>query len=118
MRSADGALETFEKKPDWFVEVHRGAGLEEHGGSVGRVLSYFADSYRCYIAKQTTANDYAEWNGFELLKESDLRRSLLPCSNGRIIERRASIRGARAPTSVRMKKCPASASAAMPSEDT
>jgi FkbM family methyltransferase len=68
----DGAAETFEKKPDWFVEVHRGAGLEEHGGSVGRVLSYFADSYRCYIAKQTTANDYTEWNGFELLKESDL----------------------------------------------
>jgi FkbM family methyltransferase len=68
----DGATQTFENKPDWFVEVHRGAGLEECGGSVDRVLSYFADSYQCYIAKQTTANDYADWNGFELLKEFDL----------------------------------------------
>jgi FkbM family methyltransferase len=68
----DGASKTFEKKPDWFVEVHRGAGLEERGGSVDRVLSYFGDGYRCYVAKQTTANDYAHWHGFELLKESDL----------------------------------------------
>jgi FkbM family methyltransferase len=68
----DGATQTFQRKPDWFVEVHRGAGLEDRGGSVDRVLSYFADSYQCYIAKQTTANDYADWNGFELLEESPL----------------------------------------------
>jgi len=68
----EGATQTFQRKPDWFVEVHQGAGLEDHGGSVDRVLSYFADSYQCYIAKETAANDYVQWNGFKLLKESDL----------------------------------------------
>ena len=28
--------------------------------------------YQCYIAKETTANDYVQWNGFKLLEESDL----------------------------------------------
>ena len=36
------ATQTFQRKPDWFVEVHQGAGLEDRGGSVDRVLSYFA----------------------------------------------------------------------------
>jgi FkbM family methyltransferase len=68
----DGATRTFRKRPDWFVEVHQGAGLEDRGGSVDRVLSHFADGYQCYIAKPTTANDYADWNGFQLLEQSDL----------------------------------------------
>jgi FkbM family methyltransferase len=68
----EGANQTFRAKPDWFIEVHQSVGLENHGGSVDRVLSYFANGYQCYIAKQTAANDYSDGNEFELLEESDL----------------------------------------------
>ena len=36
-----GARETLRHKPDCFVEVHAGVGLENFGGSVKDVLSYF-----------------------------------------------------------------------------
>ena len=70
-RSARRSLENLlEKKPDW-SEAHRGAGLEERGGRRSCPI-VFRRRYRCYVAKQATANDYAHWHGFELLKESDL----------------------------------------------
>jgi FkbM family methyltransferase len=62
-----GAAKTFQNRPDWFIEVHQGIGLEERGGSVERLLSHFAESYRCYCATPTTSNDYSDWNAFELL---------------------------------------------------
>jgi len=68
----EGARQTFLTKPDWFIEVHQGCGLENHGGSVDRVLTYFASGYQCYIARQHTANDYARWNEFERLEQSEI----------------------------------------------
>ena len=67
-----GAEQAFRKKPDWFIEVHQGAGLETLGGSVDRVLSYFAQDYHCYVAITMTANDYSDWNQFGLLDEANL----------------------------------------------
>lgn len=46
----EGAQKTFVSRPDCFVEVHVGAGLETFGGSVKRVLSLFPDGYRFFIA--------------------------------------------------------------------
>jgi FkbM family methyltransferase len=40
----EGASKTLATRPDAFVEVHLGAGLEKFGGSTERVLSYFPDS--------------------------------------------------------------------------
>ena len=40
-RALEGASNTLATRPDAFVEVHLGAGLESFGGSVERVLSFF-----------------------------------------------------------------------------
>jgi FkbM family methyltransferase len=68
----DGATRTFATRPDWFVEVHQGAGLEDHGGSLARVLSYFEKDYKCYFARETPENDYSYWNQFEPVQKSTL----------------------------------------------
>lgn len=39
-----GAKKTLEHKPDFFVEIHLGYGLEQFGGSLDDVLSYFPTS--------------------------------------------------------------------------
>jgi FkbM family methyltransferase len=45
-----GARETLRSRPDCFVEVHVGAGLEKFGGSVPAVLSFFPDGYEFHVA--------------------------------------------------------------------
>jgi FkbM family methyltransferase len=48
-----GAQATLQTRPDCFVEVHVGAGLEREGGSVAEVLSYFPpESYELLIASE------------------------------------------------------------------
>jgi hypothetical protein len=48
-----GAKQTIGSRPDCFVEVHVGAGLETFGGSVDEVLSFFPhDSYDLFLAAQ------------------------------------------------------------------
>lgn len=36
-----GALQTLQRPVDWYVEVHSGCGLQDFGGSVDELLSYF-----------------------------------------------------------------------------
>ena len=45
-----GAQRTLAARPDCFVEVHVGAGLEKFGGSVEKVLSFFPEGYEFYAA--------------------------------------------------------------------
>ncbi len=48
-----GARETLQTRPDCFIEVHVGVGLEREGGSVTEVLSHFpSDSYQLLIASE------------------------------------------------------------------
>jgi FkbM family methyltransferase len=48
-----GARETLQARPDCFVEVHVGVGLEKEGGSVTDVLSHFpSDSYELLMASE------------------------------------------------------------------
>jgi FkbM family methyltransferase len=49
-----GAEETFRSRPDWFVEVHAGAGLEVAGSMVAQVLDHFsADEYEVLISPES-----------------------------------------------------------------
>jgi FkbM family methyltransferase len=50
----EGARATLAKKPDCFVEVHTGVGLEKFGGSVERVLSFFPPGYEFFAAPPET----------------------------------------------------------------
>lgn len=43
-RALAAAAATFAARPDWFVEVHVGCGLEAAGGSVAEVLRHFPES--------------------------------------------------------------------------
>ena len=45
-----GAQKTLAGRPDCFVEVHVGAGLEKYGGSVNAVLGLFPSGYEYFIA--------------------------------------------------------------------
>ncbi len=45
-----GAARTLGSRPDCFVEVHVGAGLEKFGGSVRRVLDFFPAGYQFFAA--------------------------------------------------------------------
>ncbi|WP_162561098.1 FkbM family methyltransferase [Methylobacterium terrae] len=48
----DGAGASFGRIPNWFVEVHGGAGLEKFGGSVDRLLGYFpADRFKRHFCR-------------------------------------------------------------------
>jgi FkbM family methyltransferase len=48
-----GAKETLKARPDCFVEVHTQGGLEEYGGSVDSVISFFPESdYRLFMASE------------------------------------------------------------------
>jgi FkbM family methyltransferase len=45
-----GAVATLAAKPDWYVEVHSGLGLEDNGGSPERIVELFRDAgYQLYI---------------------------------------------------------------------
>lgn len=45
-----GAEETFAARPDWFVEVHTGCGLEAAGGTPAQVLAHFPpEAYARYV---------------------------------------------------------------------
>lgn len=45
-----GATATLAAKPDWYVEVHSGLGLEDNGGSPEQIVELFRDAgYRLYI---------------------------------------------------------------------
>lgn len=48
-----GARKTLGNYPDCFIEVHGGCGLENYGGSVDRVLSYFPkDRYQLFMSSE------------------------------------------------------------------
>jgi FkbM family methyltransferase len=48
-----GAEETFRSRPDWFIEVHAGAGLEDAGSTVGQVLDFFRpDEYELVVSPE------------------------------------------------------------------
>ena len=50
-RALRGTRATLQAHPDWFVEVHVGAGLEDFGGSAEQVLGVFpSDEYRLFAA--------------------------------------------------------------------
>jgi FkbM family methyltransferase len=44
-RALAGATATLSNRPDWFVEVHVGCGLEAAGGSVEQVLAHFPEEH-------------------------------------------------------------------------
>ena len=45
-----GGLKTLATRPDCFIEVHVGAGLEKFGGSVQQLLSFFPPGYQFFAA--------------------------------------------------------------------
>jgi FkbM family methyltransferase len=46
-----GGRQTLARNCDWFVEVHVGKGLEQEGGSVTELLSFFPlERFQCWIA--------------------------------------------------------------------
>ena len=48
----DGAGASLDRIPNWFIEVHGGAGLEKFGGSVDRLLGYFpADRFKRHFCR-------------------------------------------------------------------
>jgi len=48
-----GARKTLESRPDLFVEVHLGFGLEQFGGSVDQILAFFSDrEYEFFMASE------------------------------------------------------------------
>lgn len=66
----DGAADTFASDPsgspgpDWFVEVHAGLGLEERGGSVGRVLAHFQErAYQVFVGNSEEGGHYEPLQG-------------------------------------------------------
>jgi FkbM family methyltransferase len=49
-RVLEGAIATLAAKPDWYVEVHSGLGLEANGGSPEQIVQVFRDAgYKLYI---------------------------------------------------------------------
>jgi len=57
-----GAKETLRHRPDCFVEVHTGCGLEKYGGSVSSILSFFPqDQFDLMVA----AEDESEFRSLE-----------------------------------------------------
>lgn len=55
-KALEGARESLVGRPDCFVEVHVGCGLEQFGGSVETVLSYFSpDDYELLIRAENDA---------------------------------------------------------------
>lgn len=52
-----GATRTMQHRPDCFVEVHTGVGLEKAGGSVDQVLAFFPRrDYESFIASEDRRN--------------------------------------------------------------
>jgi FkbM family methyltransferase len=50
LKVLEGATATLAAKPDWYVEVHSGLGLEANGGSPAQIVELFTSSgYRLYI---------------------------------------------------------------------
>jgi FkbM family methyltransferase len=62
-----GAAKTFAGIPDWYVEVHVGAGLEKFG-SVTEVVEHFENAYELYIASNTQPFRPFSW-GSQILKD-------------------------------------------------
>jgi len=50
LKVLEGATGTLAGKPDWYVEVHSGLGLEANGGSPKQIVELFRDAgYKLYI---------------------------------------------------------------------
>jgi FkbM family methyltransferase len=59
-----GAGRTFGARPDWFVEVHAGVGLEEQEGSVAGVLAQLEDrGYRLFVGNSEEGGPYQPLEG-------------------------------------------------------
>ena len=62
-----GARETLAGRPDCFVEVHTGVGLEKFGGSVSEVASFFPpDTYKLFMASDIECNPVSYQAGHRL----------------------------------------------------
>jgi FkbM family methyltransferase len=48
-----GAKKTLETRPDCFIEMHVGVGLERFGGSVQQVLDALGDGYELFMSTET-----------------------------------------------------------------
>jgi FkbM family methyltransferase len=69
-----GATQTLKRRPDAFVEVHVGCGLEKFGGTVESVLSFFpANEYQRFISSE----DHQEPVILESAKERMKKRFFL-----------------------------------------
>jgi len=62
-----GSQSTLASRPDLFIEVHRGAGLEDQGGSVEELVSMLPSDYHLYIARGEEASlhkdAFHQWTG-------------------------------------------------------
>jgi methyltransferase FkbM-like protein len=62
-----GAADTFAAgpaRPDWFVEIHAGVGLEEQGGSVAGVLAHLESrGYRLFVGNSEGGGPYLPLEG-------------------------------------------------------
>jgi FkbM family methyltransferase len=57
-----GAGQTFRSKPDCFIEMHVGVGLEKFGGSTGEIVTLLGDGYDLFMSndEQRTPVPYKE----------------------------------------------------------
>ncbi len=70
----DGARKTLAARPDAFIEVHSGVGLEKYGGSVDKILSFFPPSdYDFHFNEE----DGAEFRSMRHRDELPLKRFFL-----------------------------------------
>ena len=53
----EGATDTLAVKPDWYVEVHPGLGLEDNGGSTEQIVQLFRDGGIACISRMTSITD-------------------------------------------------------------
>jgi hypothetical protein len=63
-----GSQITLASRPDLFIEVHRGAGLEDQGGSVEELVSLLPSDYHLHIAAceevaSTDSRIFRRWTG-------------------------------------------------------
>jgi Methyltransferase FkbM domain len=72
-----GARETLSGKPDCFVEVHVGKGLEKFGGSVDQVVGYFpSGDYELLVSRPHGGGFCSLEQGSDILEERFLLLAL------------------------------------------
>ena len=74
VRVLEGAKETLRHRPDCFIEVHTGCGLEKYGGSVSSILSFFPQG-QCNL--MVAAEDEGEFRPLEEISRVPTKRFFL-----------------------------------------